>query len=186
MLLIGSRIQEYRKKAGLNQEEFAEKMGVSRQAVSKWERDKAYPDLDRLVCICEILDVQVGELIYGKGEEPEAPEEVSGDGTSANNAVHLKNLRGKGRLARLKILFCVMAAICVFCVIVVAVLFVRNEWTSHSDKWRRCISSIQKLIWHIWMTMAERSWILCGLMYRGYGMEITYSCTQGWTVMVCF
>ena len=69
MLLIGSRIQEYRKKAGLNQEEFAEKMGVSRQAVSKWERDKAYPDLDRLVCICEILDVQVGELIYGKGEE---------------------------------------------------------------------------------------------------------------------
>ena len=83
-------------------------MGVSRQAVSKWERDKAYPDLDRLVCICEILDVQVGELIYGKGEEPEAPEEVSRDGTSANNAVHLKNLRGKGRLARLKILFCVM------------------------------------------------------------------------------
>ena len=134
MLLIGSRIQEYRKKAGLNQEEFAEKMGVSRQAVSKWERDKAYPDLDRLVCICEILDVQVGELIYGKGDEPEAPEEVSGDGTSANNAVHLKNLRGKGRLARLKILFCVMAAICVFCVIVVAVLFVRNEWISHSDK----------------------------------------------------
>lgn len=48
MLLIGSRIQEYRKKAGLNQEEFAEKMGVSRQAVSKWERDKAYPDLDGL------------------------------------------------------------------------------------------------------------------------------------------
>lgn len=69
MLLIGSRIQEYRKKAGLNQEEFAEKMGVSRQAVSKWERDKAYPDLDRFVCICEILDVQVGELIYGKGDE---------------------------------------------------------------------------------------------------------------------
>lgn len=134
MLLIGSRIQEYRKKAGLNQEEFAEKMGVSRQAVSKWERDKAYPDLDRLVCICEILDVQVGELIYGKGEEPETPEAVSGDGTSANNAVHLKNLRGKGRLARLKILFCVMAVICVFCVIVVAVLFVRNEWTNHSDK----------------------------------------------------
>ena len=102
MLLIGSRIQEYRKKAGLNQEEFAEKMGVSRQAVSKWERDKAYPDLDRLVCICEILDVQVGELIYGKGDEPEAPEEVSGDGTSANNAVHLKNLRGKGQACQIE------------------------------------------------------------------------------------
>lgn len=49
MLYIGSRIQEYRKKAELSQEEFADKIGVSRQAVSKWERDKAYPDLDRLV-----------------------------------------------------------------------------------------------------------------------------------------
>lgn len=39
MLLIGTRIQEYRKMAGLNQEEFAEKIGVSRQAVSKWERE---------------------------------------------------------------------------------------------------------------------------------------------------
>ena len=34
--------------------------------MSKWERDKAYPDLDRLVCICEILDVQMDELIYGE------------------------------------------------------------------------------------------------------------------------
>ena len=134
MLLIGSRIQEYRKKAGLNQEEFAEKMGVSRQAVSKWERDKAYPDLDRLVCICEILDVPVGELIYGKSEETETPEEESVDGALASNAVHLRNLRGKRRLAGLKILFGVMAAICVFSAVVVAVLFVKNEWTSHSDK----------------------------------------------------
>ena len=37
MLLIGTRIQEYRKMGGLNQEEFAEKIGVSRQAVSKGE-----------------------------------------------------------------------------------------------------------------------------------------------------
>ena len=43
MLLIGARIQEYRKKAGLSQEEFAEKIGVSRQAVSKWE-NSSYPD----------------------------------------------------------------------------------------------------------------------------------------------
>ena len=39
MLYIGSRIQEYRKKAELSQEEFADKIGVSRQAVSKWERE---------------------------------------------------------------------------------------------------------------------------------------------------
>ena len=94
MLLIGARIQEYRKKAGLSQEEFAEKIGVSRQAVSKWERDKAYPDLDRLVCICEILDVQVGELIYGKSGQADEPGEASRERKIANNTVHMRNFRG--------------------------------------------------------------------------------------------
>lgn len=134
MLLIGARIQEYRKKAGMNQEEFAERLGVSRQAVSKWERDKAYPDLDRLVCICELLDVQVGELIYGKGEEPDELETNPRKGDLAHNVVHMRNLRGKNRLVRLKVLFGALAAICVFCVVVASVLFVRNEWISHSNK----------------------------------------------------
>lgn len=133
MLLIGSEIQEYRKKAGLNQEEFADKLGVSRQAVSKWERDKAYPDLDRLVCICEILDVQVGELIYGNSEVSSETEETWVS-YQANNVVHLRNLRGKNGLAILKALFCVLAVICVFSAVAVTVVFARNEWTSHSDK----------------------------------------------------
>lgn len=133
MLLIGSEIQEYRKKAGLNQAEFAYKLGVSRQAVSKWERDKAYPDLDRLVCICEILDVQVGELIYGNSEVSSETEETRVS-YQANNVVHLRNLRGKNGLAILKALFCVLAVICVFSAVAVTVVFARNEWTSHSDK----------------------------------------------------
>ena len=85
MLYIGSRIQEYRKKAELSQEEFADKIGVSRQAVSKWERDKAYPDLDRLVCICEILDVQMDELIYG--EERKKQGELTQENLASNNIV---------------------------------------------------------------------------------------------------
>lgn len=90
MLLIGTRIQEYRKMAGLNQEEFAEKIGVSRQAVSKWERDKAYPDLDRLVCICEILNAPVEELLYGNREaEQDNRQETSGT-AGTNSVVHMK------------------------------------------------------------------------------------------------
>lgn len=133
MLLIGSRIQEYRKKAGLNQEEFADKLGVSRQAVSKWERDKAYPDLDRVVCICEILNVQVEELIYGKSEDAKGTEEASFC-VKANNVVHMRNFRGKNGLSRLKALFGILAVMCMFSVVVVAVLLVRNEWVSHPDK----------------------------------------------------
>lgn len=133
MLLIGARIQEYRKKAALSQEEFAEKLGVSRQAVSKWERDKAYPDLDRLVCICEILDVRADELIYGNKE---IEGNIHEDETDAivNNTVHMKNLRGGRRFIRLKTIFGVLMAICAFSLVVLTVLLARNEWTSHQDK----------------------------------------------------
>ena len=41
---FGTRLAELRKQAGLSQEEFAELLNVSRQSISKWENDKAYPD----------------------------------------------------------------------------------------------------------------------------------------------
>lgn len=66
MVLIGARILEYRKAANMSQEEFAAKIGVSRQAVSKWELDKAYPDLDKLMDICEMFGVSIDELIRGR------------------------------------------------------------------------------------------------------------------------
>lgn len=65
MVQIGSRILEYRKKMNMSQEEFANKIGVSRQAVSKWELDKAYPDLDKLVDICGMFGLSLDELVNG-------------------------------------------------------------------------------------------------------------------------
>lgn len=72
MVQIGSRILEYRKKMNMSQEEFANKIGVSRQAVSKWELDKAYPDLDKLVDICGMFGLSLDELVNGveQVEEP--------------------------------------------------------------------------------------------------------------------
>ncbi len=72
MVQIGSRILEYRKKMNMSQEEFANKIGVSRQAVSKWELDKAYPDLDKLVDICGMFGLSLDELVNGveHDEEP--------------------------------------------------------------------------------------------------------------------
>ncbi len=134
MLLIGEKLQEYRKSSGLSQEEFAERIGVSRQAVSKWELDKAYPDLDRLVCICGILNVRIDELVYGKQElNDHMDEKVSGNDT-VNNILHMKNIRGAHSRTRLKLIFYVLAAMCVFCFVVLSVLLVRNEWTDHAVK----------------------------------------------------
>ena len=80
MVLIGSRILEYRKKLNMSQEEFANKIGVSRQAVSKWELDKAYPDLDKLVDICEMFGLSLDELVNGVEQDEKS---VIGDERNA-------------------------------------------------------------------------------------------------------
>ena len=84
MVQIGSRILEYRKKMNMSQEEFANKIGVSRQAVSKWELDKAYPDLDKLVDICGMFGLSLDELVNGV-EHDEKP------GMEAEQRVEISN-----------------------------------------------------------------------------------------------
>ena len=50
-MTLGQRIQELRKGLGLSQEELGERMGVSRQAISKWEGDQTIPELDNLIAL---------------------------------------------------------------------------------------------------------------------------------------
>lgn len=61
-----NRLLQYRKKHSLSQEELAEKIGVSRQAVSKWERAEASPDTDNLILLAQIYGVTLDELLTGK------------------------------------------------------------------------------------------------------------------------
>ena len=62
-------LQRLRKEKGMSQEELGEKLGVSRQTISKWEGDSAYPDMLNLVTISRFFDVSVDELISGQKEE---------------------------------------------------------------------------------------------------------------------
>lgn len=74
-----NRLLQYRKQAGLSQEELAEKIGVSRQAVSKWERSEASPDTDNLVTLAELYGVSLDEMLglkTAKEENKEEPEEA--------------------------------------------------------------------------------------------------------------
>jgi transcriptional regulator with XRE-family HTH domain len=61
--ILGSKLYELRKKSGLSQEAFAEKLGVSRQAVSKWECGASLPDTDNLITISKLYGVSLDELI---------------------------------------------------------------------------------------------------------------------------
>ncbi len=68
-----SRLLEYRKKNGYSQEELAEKIGVSRQAISKWERSESSPDTDNLIALSKLYNVSIDELLNGKTETEPAP-----------------------------------------------------------------------------------------------------------------
>ena len=72
-MTLGQRIQELRKQAGLSQEGLGEALGVSRQAVSKWESDAGIPELDTLIAISRFFGITIGELLGV--EEPQKSEE---------------------------------------------------------------------------------------------------------------
>ena len=60
---IANKLYELRKQSGISQEELADKIGVSRQAVSKWERAEASPDTDNLILLAKIYNVSLDDII---------------------------------------------------------------------------------------------------------------------------
>jgi transcriptional regulator with XRE-family HTH domain len=132
MLQIGARILEYRKAANMSQEEFAKRIGVSRQAVSKWELDKAYPDLDKLADICELLGITIDELVYGKKENIDTNSAVS------ENYHHSKEIRPRRYI---HIMLCIFVFLVLFVgsAVVFTTSLIRNAWnrTSHEEVYAR-------------------------------------------------
>lgn len=65
---MADRIQYLRKTKGLSQEELADKIGVSRQAVSKWESEQSTPDIEKIIIMSELFEVTTDYIL--KGIEP--------------------------------------------------------------------------------------------------------------------
>lgn len=65
---MADRIQYLRKTKGLSQEELANKVGVSRQAVSKWESGQSTPDIEKIIIMSELFEVTTDYIL--KGVEP--------------------------------------------------------------------------------------------------------------------
>ena len=95
-LAMAQRLVDRRKAAGLSQEALAAQLGVSRQAVSKWERSESSPDTDNLIALAALYGVSLDELLYGKAvddaDDPEdgdagaeASDEAEEDEDSADN-----------------------------------------------------------------------------------------------------
>ena len=95
-LAMAQRLVDRRKAAGLSQEALAAQLGVSRQAVSKWERSESSPDTDNLIALAALYGVSLDELLYGEAaddaDDPEdgdagaeASDEAEEDEDSADN-----------------------------------------------------------------------------------------------------
>ena len=74
-MTLGQRIQEHRTRLGLSQEGLGEKLGVSRQAVSRWEADGAVPDTDKLIALSKLFGITLNELLQVE-DPPERGEQA--------------------------------------------------------------------------------------------------------------
>lgn len=77
---IADRIQNLRKIKGISQEELADKVGVSRQAVSKWESEQSIPDIDKVILMSEYFDVTTDYILKGI----ENPKQINEKTVNAN------------------------------------------------------------------------------------------------------
>ena len=80
---FGQNVQRLRRAAGLSQEELAERLGVTRQAVSKWERDSAYPEMEKLARMSQLFGVTVEALLNGDPAPTDARPAPPPDGAAA-------------------------------------------------------------------------------------------------------
>ena len=128
---MGERLLALRKEHGLTQEQLAEKIFVTRQAVSKWERGESVPDLELLVALAELYGVTLDELVTGSG----APAEDSRS-ASVDTDVFRKS-RMKKLLLRMAVVFVLSVGVWgLFCGII------------HSA----CLSVVPE-IWIVWFTL---------------------------------
>ncbi len=70
-MALSNKLYELRKRSGLSQEQLAEELSVSRQAISKWESGSAMPESDKLVAISEYFSVSIDYLLKGGTEKCE-------------------------------------------------------------------------------------------------------------------
>ena len=123
-MTIGQRIAERRKLLGISQESLGEQMGVSRQAISKWEADAAIPEIDKLIALSKLFGVSVGWL---PGTEETAKPEAA---LSEEQLIMMEQIVQKYRQPQRKPLPMVLCMACA-----VAALILSVVGLSKADGW---------------------------------------------------
>jgi len=106
---LGKRIVYHRKRLGLTQDQLAEKLGVTAQAVSKWENDQSCPDIAMLPKLAEIFGITTDALLGSAPEESIHHAEVVSAGEEAHNSNHFEFTWDAGRKGSLGFALLVLA-----------------------------------------------------------------------------
>ena len=96
-LKLGNKILEIRKKNGLSQEEFAEKLNVTRQMVSKWEIGAAIPRSEKIDMICKEFNISADVILGNKVKSVDVNDNLNSN--ESNRSLHISSKKIKGMAA---------------------------------------------------------------------------------------
>ncbi|MFC6315347.1 helix-turn-helix domain-containing protein [Lapidilactobacillus achengensis] len=139
---LGERLRFYRKRAALSQDEVAQQLGISRQAISQWETGKSYPDLDNLILLEKLYGFNLNELINETEKPTTVPpvnvSDLSNDSNSAQSIVKepviITEQSKDSRSILLLILSCVLFLIAPFGLVVGPFAFWYTKKVTHYRK----------------------------------------------------
>ena len=115
-MAFGEKLQEVRKQSGMTQETFAEQLHVSRQAVSRWESGRGYPEIEKILYICHryhtTLDALFAdELPPVEAEEAEVEQPIAGKPLKRSFVDFLSNLSPYDKLIGGTLIFIVLLSL---------------------------------------------------------------------------
>lgn len=125
--MFSENLKALRKQKGFSQEELATRLHVARQTISKWEKNLSVPDADTLICLAEILEVSVSELLGEKIENNNITSDVAEQLSRINEQLAIKNRRSRRIWQFIAIILAVIVLVNIFIVLLFYVPDIDNS-----------------------------------------------------------
>lgn len=172
VMILADKIINLRKKNGWSQEELAEKLGVTRQSISKYEGAQSIPDLDKILKLSEIFGVTTDYLIKDELEEEEyAPSQMHENESESDRSVHKVTMEMANEYLQIidwsagKTAFATM--LCILSPIVLLMLGTMSEMPNYHIS-ENAAAGIGICVLIVLIAIAVTIFILCGMKTKKY------------------
>lgn len=140
-------LADARRASGLKQEEVAERLGVTRQAVSKWERGESAPETDNLIALARLYDMSLDELLGLRGPQSPSPANDDGAATTARagaqtDGADAQRPGGGAGVTRRTVVRALVALVGVIAVTALVVSFINSNTSTMSWNFEGTVSDI--------------------------------------------